>query len=82
MSEKAKRTEKGVPTPKGPFWAWIDIDGEGEKWHLAFLKAGDDGTKICYPMDDFEDYWYADDWDREAIRPIREPAALASTEPL
>lgn len=62
--------------PKGPFWAWTDIDGTGERWRLAFVTQGEclgDRAIIHYPMDDFEDYWYEDDWEPDMIRLIRPP---------
>lgn len=62
--------------PKGPFWAWIDFDGSGEKWHLAFITHDGDQPIINYPMDEFEDYWYDDDWTEEEIKLIETPSPL------
>jgi hypothetical protein len=60
--------------PKGPFWAWIDIDGSGEKWHMAHVTTDGEASEIHYPLDDFDDYWYDDDWEHDDIRPINTPA--------
>jgi hypothetical protein len=66
-----------MKAPKGPFWIWNDIDGEGCKWRLAHVRPAD-GTagleqEIHYPLDDFDDYWYDDDWEPEDIVLIRQP---------
>lgn len=58
------------------FWIWIDIDGNGEKWHLAYLTKDGEESMIHYPLDDFEDYWYGDEREDGEIVRIEQPAPL------
>jgi hypothetical protein len=64
--------------PTGPFWIWTDIDGSGSDWHLAHVTAGGDPAEyeIHYPLDDFIDFFYLDEWEPHEIRLIRKPKAL------
>lgn len=62
-----------IATPKGPFWIWTDIDGEGEKWRLAHVTGSGSGAEIHYPMDDFRDYWYPDEVEPWEIVEIVQP---------
>lgn len=64
--------------PLGPFWAWTDI-GTGIQWHLCYVTQDSeppDPPTMFYPLADFTDYWYDDDWQPEEIRPIRKPRLL------
>jgi hypothetical protein len=56
-----------------PFWIKLDIDGKGKRWLLAFLRRGDDGREIVFPMEDFEDTWDAERFAKYAQRPILSP---------
>lgn len=65
-----------MKTPKGPFWIFCDIDGNGDKWRIAFIRHDGEYPMIVYPMDDFEDFWYDDDWTPEEIKLIRTPKSV------
>jgi hypothetical protein len=64
-----------IKPPTGPFWIWTDLDGNGEAWRLAHLTPGDTAGEweIHYPIDDFDDYFYPEEWSRRDIRVIRQP---------
>ncbi len=58
--------------PRTPFWALADI-GSGLKWHLCIIRGNVEEPMIYYIGEDFEDYWYDDDWEREDIKLIKKP---------
>lgn len=64
--------------PKGPFWAWQDINS-GLKWHLCVMRGSADQPMIYYIGEDFEDYWYDDDWEGGDIVKIKPPKPLGDS---
>lgn len=50
-------------------WIWTDIDGRGDRWHLAVIR----GHVAVFPAADFEDD--AENYDDCPQVPIRTPAA-------
>lgn len=51
-------------------WIWTDIDGRGDRWHLAVIR----GDSVIFPVADFEDEAETyDDCPQVAIRPPQNP---------
>lgn len=60
---------------RAAFWVWTDIDGAGERWHLAVQGGdGEDLDTLRFVLDDFEDD--AENYTDCPTVPIAAPAPL------